>query len=151
MIQRIQSLYWTAAIILQIVFLYTDYAAFESVSGAYRLNALGLYETITGDAMFGTIPLLLLTIIVLLLLIAAIFLYKRRVLQIRLTIFALLLQLGQLVLMTYYFFAAAKHIEGVNSPNIPFLLPLLGAFFCYLAFRGVRRDINFLKRMDRVR
>lgn len=151
MIQRKQTLYWAIAFILQVVYILVPYASLEAVAGTYRLNVLGLYEHASGDLLFRSIPLLVLTALVVLMLLVVIFLYKRRQWQMSISIWAIVLELGQVGMMVYYFLAAIRHLNGANSFALGFFLPVVAAFFTYLGYAGVRRDIRFLQRMSRLR
>ncbi|MBO9618763.1 MAG: DUF4293 domain-containing protein [Niabella sp.] len=95
----------------------------------------------------NNIWLLLLTGGIILLGAAAIFLYKNRKLQLRLTFIGLLASLGLIVLYVSYI----KNFEPGGRISLSALLTLgivIGFFF---AQRGIRRDQKLIKDLDRLR
>ena len=103
MIQRIQSLYLLIAAILTALLLKWPFAEFLIDSTVYVFKA-GSIEA--GDGSFllvKTLPLLILLIIILGLTVVTVSLYKKRTLQMRLTIFSILLTLGIYALFYYYY------------------------------------------------
>jgi hypothetical protein len=79
-----------------------------------------------------------------------IFLYKKRVLQYKLTNFTVLLNM----LMLGLFFSLSfikNNLTGSVNYQIGSFLPILSAFFCYLAAVGIKKDIELVRSADRIR
>lgn len=88
---------------------------------------------------------------------ATIFLYKRRLLQIRLCAVELVLLLGVLVMETIYFFrlkalfADAAATASFAAPQPTAAFPLAALFFVWLASRAIFRDEMLVRAADRIR
>lgn len=88
---------------------------------------------------------------------ATIFLYKRRLLQIRLCAVELVLLLGVLVMETIYFFrlkalfADAAATASFAAPQLTAAFPLAALFFVWLASRAIFRDEMLVRAADRIR
>lgn len=85
MIQRIQTLYLLIVAILMALTLFLPLAWFASDAGEFTLRAFGL-ETAAGEVAQPTSYLGILLVLACLLPLVVIFLYKRRLLQIRLCV-----------------------------------------------------------------
>jgi hypothetical protein len=81
-----------------------------------------------------------------------IFFYKNRKLQIRICVYAIILEFGQIGLM-YYFWVVLFHKLGEAEYlfRIPVLFPVLAIILTYLAFRGIRKDEILIRSIDRIR
>ena len=86
-----------------------------------------------------------------------IFLFRRRLLQIRLCAVEMVLLIGALVMEAVYYFrlkalfadlaATAAHA----SLKLPMIFPLLALFFVFLASRAIFRDEMLVRAADRIR
>jgi dipeptide/tripeptide permease len=88
----------------------------------------------------------ILTAIIIVICLVTIFLFKNRKLQLRLTIFALVVSILNIIL---YFNKLNKFIHGELSLSciFAFLIPI----FLFLAARGIWRDEKLIKSLDRLR
>ena len=81
----------------------------------------------------------------------AIFLYKKRNLQIKISYVMLLL----LVLMYALFFIfdqqSLPFTKIFQNVRFTFIFPLIAAVFIYLAMRGIRKDEKLVRSLDRLR
>ncbi|RMF28919.1 MAG: DUF4293 family protein [Bacteroidetes bacterium] len=80
---------------------------------------------------------------------AAIFLFRNRPLQIRLTGLAFLVGLAGLGLGLYHFFTQGQ--AAAAEPALGLALPVLFAVLCLLAIRFIRKDEELVRSMDRLR
>ena len=155
MIQRIQTLYLALATALSAFLLQGPIVRLVTDSGAsYELNYRGIFSVDDGlltGVIEKSVTLTVLLITVPLLFLAAIFLFKRRKLQIRLTVFATLLLIGAFLLMLFYIFYTGSKIEAEMIFNVKLVLPVAGAVFGYLAFRNILKDELLIKSYDRIR
>ena len=78
----------------------------------------------------------------------AIFLYKNRKLQLRLTIAAILLSIGTILL---YFWQKQAFVPEESSFSLTALIPLLIPVLQIMAARGIYRDERIVKSADRLR
>ncbi len=154
MIQRIQTIYLAIAAALSGFLLRGSIITLVGSSGeTYVLNWNGIFLIDNGVLIPNekTLPLTILLIIVPLLFFLAIFLYKRRKLQIRVTVLSTLLLLGVFILMLYYIYYSGKSLEAELIFNIKLVFPLAGAILGYLAFRAILKDELLVKSYDRIR
>jgi len=104
-----------------------------------------------GGLVLTAIPLASLLAAIPLISLISIFLYRNRILQIRLSVFNILLMVGALGLSWYYGFNAQKQLEVEVLYSIPAVMPLVSAILTYLAFRGIRRDELLIRSVERIR
>ncbi|MBS0010898.1 MAG: DUF4293 domain-containing protein [Bacteroidales bacterium] len=155
MIQRIQTLYLAIAAALSGFLLNGQIIRLVSTSGiSYELNYKGIYLVDNGvqvEMLEKSLPLTIILIAVTILFFLAIFLYKRRKLQIRLTVFATLLLIGSFLLMLFYIFYTGSKLEAELIFNVKLIFPIIGAICGYLAFRNILKDELLVKSYDRIR
>ena len=110
----------------------------------YNLNAIVVTDSDEFTAK-SKIVITIVTSILGALCLFLIFLYKNRKLQLRLSFFALLLNVVNIWL---YFFYKDESVSGVSLFSIfTFLIPI----FILMAIRGIYRDIKLIKSLDRIR
>jgi len=84
--------------------------------------------------------------------IIAIFLFRNRGLQSKVSLSALILNIGGLVFAIYYL---TQNLTEAGRAAIEFAFggasPLLSILFCFLAYRFIRKDDKLVKSMDRLR
>jgi len=152
MIQRIQSVYLLLATIAAVVAMCLSIGTYidaQSLTMA-TFNPLGL--TFTDGETTSTWALFVLLMFSALVSLAAIFLFRNRQLQMRITIFNCVLLLG-------YYIAAAVFIfmlkDGIGAeafrPGLGLAFPAVSIILSYLAFRGIYRDDVMVKAADRLR
>lgn len=155
MIQRIQTFYLAIATALSGFLLRGPIVRLVGDDyKTYELNFKGIYsvdEGVAGDVMEKSLPLTIILIAVPVLFFLAIFLYKRRKLQIRVTVFSTLLLIGAFLLMLFYIFYTGRKLEAELIFNIKLTFPIIGAIFGYLAFRNILKDELLIKSYDRIR
>lgn len=151
MIQRIQSLYlFLAAVALSLIFFFPlanlsnnqDVIVFN-ISGFSRFSIL---------EHTPTWPLMALNIISIILTLVVIGVFKKRLLQIRLTRIALMLNLGFIALMYFvYGDHLAKQIKMEINYELGSVLPLIALVFHVLAMYAINKDERIIKSIDRIR
>ncbi|MBN1989465.1 MAG: DUF4293 domain-containing protein [Bacteroidales bacterium] len=155
MIQRIQSLYLlVVAVLIAFIGIY-PFAEILKTSdlSLYTLGVKGLLPddgTFT-EPLFTVTPVIVLASVSLVLALVAIFLYKKRMLQIRLCVFNIVLLVGLQGLMYYYITAATGTIEGESSFGVVFIFPLVSAILSFLALRAIAKDEALVRSLDRLR
>ncbi|KAF5063220.1 hypothetical protein DSECCO2_296780 [anaerobic digester metagenome] len=155
MIQRIQSLYLlVVAILVAFVGVY-PFAEILRTSdlSLYSLGIKGLLpvEGSAQEPLFTVTPVVILVAVSFVLALVAIFLYKKRMLQIRLCVFSIVLLVGLQGLMYYYVTAATSTIEGESSFGIVFIFPIVSAVLTFLALRAIAKDEALVRSLDRLR
>ncbi len=184
MIQRIQTLHLLAATLLVAVMLFVPLAWFGDYGRTVTMYAFDVRseqqtgaegagepvealaapaaaavpvaeETLFSDPMPPYLGILL--VLAALLPFVTIFLFRRRLLQIRLCAVEMVLLVGALVMEAVYYFrlkalfadlaATAAHA----SLKLPMIFPLLALFFVFLASRAIFRDEMLVRAADRIR
>lgn len=152
MLQRIQTVYLLVVAILMgsmFFYPYAELLAADNQVFAYYFN--GLFIEGNKSAYFLTIPPAILLSIITLVSIVTIFLYKKRILQIRLSAINLMLMLGYSGLNYYYIKSFSSQLTGVISYNLIVIFPLISAVLTYLAIRAIGKDEALLRSLDRIR
>ena len=112
---------------------------------------MGLYGVDFGEEHYSTLPLLILVSVVVLILFVTIFMYKHRILQIRLSIFNAILTMGCSGLAFFFLYQASEKFGTNYSTSILVVLPIVAAIFIGLAIRGIAKDEALVKSLDRIR
>ncbi len=151
MIQRIQTIFLLTIVILSGLMLTGDLIALDSGTGTlFSLSFRGLAET--GGKMLQPLrPLSLILGLVPLLALVAVFLYKKRQLQMRITMFVLLLSLGTIILGAFYIITFDRKIDVTVIWKVKALFPLVSAILAWLAYRGIMKDDLKVRSYDRLR
>lgn len=150
MIQRIQTLYLLAIVILGIALCFQPVLQFVSTEEAaelqvYELSALG------GAPLPGIWGLLLTTVLIPVLALVDIFLYKKRLVQARLNIFTVMLCLGYYGVLAIYVWQA-KLALGVDWHVLPWAsIPLVCLVLTLMATRRILKDEALVRAADRLR
>ncbi len=160
MIQRVQTLYLFAASLVVSLMLFFPMVSFaftsDGASGEIELTSFGLYsdgalrEVLTSTTYMGV-----LNILVALLPFLIIFLYKSRLLQIRLCYVSWVLMLGLQLFVGYYLYVVNDVISIMDASNISYsptiVLPLIGCILIWLGYRGIVKDEALVRSLDRLR
>lgn len=161
MIQRIQTLYLLAVVILGIVLIWLPVVQFVSPEGAaelhiYNLSSVGM-EEVTNDLspithdLPGLWGLLTTTALIPLLALVDIFLYKKRLLQARLNIFTALLCLGYYGVLALYIWQVKLSL-GLDWHIMPYAsFPLICFVLTLMATRRILKDEALVRAADRIR
>lgn len=154
MIQRIQTLYLLIVTALMAVTLFAPLAWFAGDAGEFGLYAFSL-KTLAGETVQPTVYMGAVLALACVLPFITIFLFKRRLLQVRLCVVEMVLLVGAAIMeAAYYFlsyrvFAELTFHKQVLKPAI--VLPLVCLLFAYLAARAVFRDELMVRAADRIR
>ena len=151
MIQRIQTLFLLAVVILSALMMTGDLVILDNRTGTlFSMGFAGVGE-VGGKTLQKLWPLSVIIVLVPLLAFIAIFLFKKRSLQMRVTMLLLLLSLGTLILGAFYVFMFDRKIEVSVIWKVKALFPLLSAIFAWLAYRKIMQDDLIVKSYDRLR
>lgn len=151
MIQRIQTLFLLGVALLSGLMLTGDIVMMDSGGGTlFSINFLGLSED-GGPVLQRLWPLTFLLALVPVLALVALFLYRRRPLQMRLTMIVLLLSLGTLILGAFYVVMFDRKIDITVLWKVRVLFPLVSAILAWLAHRAILKDELLVKSYDRLR
>ena len=154
MIQRIQTLYMLIVTALMAVTLFAPLAWFAGEAGEFGLYAFSL-KTAAGEAVQPTVYMGVVLALACVLPFITIFLFKRRLLQLRLCVVEMVLLVGSAVMEgVYYFlsyrvFAEQTFHTQVLKPAV--VLPLVCLLFAYLSAHAVFLDELMVRAADRIR
>ncbi len=153
MIQRIQSIFILIAAILQVLFLKSTLGHYSLSNQIIGFYARGFFiQPERTEMIFSASSLAILSWIILLLTGVSLFLYKKRMLQIRFCIYGLLLNLGAIGLLLFYMNSFESNFQPEShSYALAFVIPVANAILLYLAFRGIRKDELLVKAYHRLR
>lgn len=145
MIQRIQSLYLLLAVAAYVCLFFFPFATFTTSSKTFELSVLGITEN--GALNQRAVPLLAGVLLLIILTFTIIFLYKKRMLQSRLTAISILLNVALIVGMFLY---SDNFTENASFETGTFLV-LIPLVFLVLANRSIRKDEIKVRAADRLR
>ena len=162
MIQRRQTIYMLLTVIISALLFFMPLAWFNDGTNVMRFTIFGIdnpVEAITLSKSY-TWPLIVLTVLMTVLPLYTIFIYKKRELQVRLCHLNMLLNVVFIGLVFLYYesdlLEIIKAVEGdVYELDVAYFfgmaIPLVNLILDILAIRGIKKDIELLKSVDRLR
>lgn len=151
MIQRIQTLFLLAVVVFSGLMLTGDLIMMNNGTGTiFSLTFQGL-EKQGGEILQHLWPMTLILALVPLLALAAIFLYKNRRMQMRVTMFVILLSMGTLILGAFYILLFDRKIAITIIWTVKAVFPAVSAILAWLAYRAIMKDDLKVKSYDRLR
>ncbi len=148
MIQRIQSIFLFAAFCFLVPMFFVPVAELFGINGGiFTFNLTGFYDG--KELVSSQYSIMAMGILICALNLVTIFMHKRRVLQLRLCIYNMLLLAG-LVGVMFFVIYNVQDIKSV-SYRLPFVFPVVAIILHYLAFRGIRRDELMVQALNRLR
>lgn len=149
MIQRIQSLYLLAVAILSVVGLCSPIGTI--IGDNHEISELTnlCINLSDGTKDYAPWALFVILLVVAILSFVTIFLFKRRMLQIRMTIFSSVVLVGYYIVLAVFVFMLAEDTGFVPSWII--CLPFVSLVLNWLAIRSIGADEALVKAYDRLR
>ena len=161
MIQRIQTLYLLLASVAMVMTLHFPLATVAIGSDEILLNAYSVTGIeAQGLSMWIFICLIVMLALPTLLSIVIIFLFKNRMLQLRLCVSNIVLQVGALACIGVFCWRMTEAVSSlpqyVGSEMVfklgwPSIMPVIAIIFTVLALRGVAKDEALVRSLDRIR
>lgn len=149
MIQRQQTIWWFLIGVFALLMLFFDWMTLFVTDGNYTLSSSGILKD--GATVIPGTMLTVYLIVEAVFNFAIIFLYKKRILQSRLTIISIVLSLGTYGLVALYrYMSFTEEVTSTNF-NWPLILPLISAILGIMAFRHVLMDEAKVRSLDRLR
>ena len=150
MIQRVQTLYLLAVVILGIALVWLPVVELVGPEEAAELQIWEL-SALGGAPLQGVWGLLVTTLLIPVLALVDIFLYKKRILQARLNIFTVLLCIGYYGVLAIYIWLAKMSL-GADWHILPCAsFPLLCMILTLMATRAILKDEALVRAADRIR
>jgi hypothetical protein len=156
MIQRKQSVYLLLVAVMMSWLLIRPYAEIYLQDGhvlKFYCHSVKSFSSVLGYVNFKfTIPLLLLVLLTGSISFVNIFLYSRRLIQIRLCIVsAALLVIILLTMLYYYITINHSYPHWRHVFRLAFIFPVVGIILNFMAYRGIHQDEMLVKSYDRIR
>ena len=149
MIQRIQTVFWFIIAVLFIVMIPVNWLTLVASDGDFTFSAFGVFkgdnQVITGAPLITYLSLMAALNLVI------IFLYKKRILQARLTVISIILTLCFYLLVLMYRYMSFEGEITSATWNFPVILPVINTILSILAWRGVVKDEAKVRSLDRLR
>jgi len=152
MIQRIQSIFLLVSTLLlgsMFIYPFADLLGADGQLFIYNYNGLSI-ENEEGLYLL-TVPPIILLVITVFISFFSIFLYKKRIVQMRLNAVNIILMIGYLGLNYYYIQNFSKQLNGIVSYEITAIFPFIAAILTFLAIRAIGKDEALIRSMDRIR
>lgn len=155
MIQRIQSLYLSMTTLISLLFLKGNILKFINNEGIwYAVTFSGLGQ-ITGENKFELVstmvPLSVMFILIPLISLIAVLLFRYRKIQLRATLFLIILSLMLVAATAYYGISVIRDYDVSLVPGYKMFLPLLILILALLAYRSIKKDEELVRSYDRLR
>ena len=139
--------------LILLVGLFLPLAVLQSGDQLFTFDATGISTMAAQpELIYPTWGLFALTIVISLLALLTIFLFKKRILQIRICVFNAILMLGFYGLFAFFYWDLGNQKEIFSlSLKIAFSFPLISLILDYLAIRNIGADEALVRSLDRLR
>ncbi|MGL5317709.1 MAG: DUF4293 domain-containing protein [Bacteroidales bacterium] len=152
MIQRIQTLYLLAVSVLAGVLNFLTLSSFKAGETVYELESFGLQSvTPQKEIVYSTFALFVILSAISILSALTVFMYKKRMVQIRLCLFNIILAIGFYAAFAFYVYVIGGKFEAEYALKLPVVFPLIGIVLDWLAIRSIGADEALVRSYDRLR
>ncbi|HBE39965.1 MAG TPA: hypothetical protein DDW27_01930, partial [Bacteroidales bacterium] len=120
----------------------------------FSMNIKGIYEVAIDNNLLyltNTIPVLLLSVLLPLISLTAIFLFRNRKLQQKLTVILIFFDLLLIASAAFYGITSIKENHWTLIPQFRMFIPVINLVLLLLAYRGIKKDENLVRSYDRLR
>ncbi len=147
MIQRIQTVFILVAEMLIASLFFLKFADLSVNNVLYTFTIKGIFN---GETMvFDGLPIMIFIGLITFLHLVIVFMYKKRVLQIRITVFTILLLMGLTGLFFYFIYSGFTDVKVAFK--VPMAFPVIAIILDYLAIRAIGKDEALVRSLDRIR
>ncbi len=155
MIQRVQSIYMMIVLIISILMFILPLATFNYEAETFQLFLTGIEgsENVEQVIQVNTMPIIAIASAIGLFALIGIFLYKKRLIQIRINRLNILLNTVFIALMYFLYIEEISESfkpEMVNS-FVALIMPVVNIILLFLANKRIRKDENMVRAADRLR
>lgn len=150
MLQRIQTIFLLLASACMLVAVVTPLARFTYQGDTVVFEAMGMYKSDNlTDSTWGLFVLGIISSIASLI---TVFLYKQRVLQIRLSVMNIVVMVGFYLFFGYLIYSANSTATlTFQKVGIGLIMPIVGIILTYLAIRRIAADEALVRSLNRLR
>jgi hypothetical protein len=147
MIQRIQTIYLLVASILLGLVFFLPLADITTAESIFRFDIQGIHKG--SELIMKGWPLMLFLSFVILIHVITIFLFKKRLVQVRLLILSIILLLG---LFSTFFWFGYMGVKGASTGfKLTIAFPVVDIILDYLAIKAIAKDEALVRSVDRIR
>ncbi len=155
MIQRIQTLYLLLIAGLSAAAMFMPLTYFSTASGElFNISAIGV-KTASGEAIQGTIYMMVLAAAAILIPLVNIFLFKNRMLQLRLCGIEGVVLVGNYAMIGAYTYLGTRAFAHIGVESVGFhpalFAPAVAIVLCFLAGKAMLSDELLVRSVDRIR
>jgi hypothetical protein len=147
MLQRIQSVYLLLSIALLGLLLWLPIAELTSGGEIYSFTVNGIFRG--NEKIVDGILLVCFTLAILLLHLIVLFSYKKRIRQIRILVFTMVLLAGLFGL--FFWYTRILIPDTTASFKVSAAFPVVAIILDYLAIRGIGKDEALIRSLNRIR
>ena len=147
MIQRIQTVFLLVAELLVALLFFLKFADLSVNEELYTFTVNGIFNDDT--MVFNGLPIMIFIGLILFLHLVIILMYKKRVLQIRMLVFTIILLLG--LFGMFFYFTYAGFTGAQVAFKVPVAFPVIAVILDYLAIRAIGKDEALVRSLDRIR
>lgn len=154
MIQRIQTVYLLIIVALLSAMFFFPLGMLQSADALYMFDVSGMRDLQAApdqELMYPTWALFALTAVMVFVSFITIFLYKNRILQIRLSVFNAILMICFYALFAFYIWTIKTTVPVELHIKFALSFPLVSLIFDYLAIRNIGADEVLVRSLDRLR
>lgn len=155
MIQRIQTVFLFLAAIFAGLLFFFPIASFDYGTTSMSLTILGVKNQIDAEYFSNmyALPLLVMTILMIIVPIITVFMFKKRQLQLKLS--SLNVFLNAILCGLIFLYYSSNIQKTIAAETISYMfgsyIPLINMVLSVLAMRWIKKDIDLIKSIDRLR
>lgn len=155
MIQRLQSVYLSLTTLLSLLFLNGNILSLINKTGSvFGITFSGIIRNTQGAApelIEKLLPLSIIILIVPIVALVAIFLFKNRILQMRIVMAQTCMVVLLILILGYYSYVIITKYDASVNIGFKMFLPIVLLILSALAYRGIKKDELLVKSYDRLR
>lgn len=151
MLQRIQTLYLLIASIIVAALFKIPLLSLKTDTEVLILNYRGILDFASNEYLTTNLVGIILYLAIVFIPVITIFLYKNRMLQMKLCNYGIIFNLLFLVDMAYYVYEVYNQGKVSMQPDIGLLLPVISIVLIVLAKNNIKKDEELIRSVDRIR
>lgn len=153
MIQRIQTLYLLLVVFLSVLQCFLSIGQFGTADTVYDWKFSEVVDTENGIVLLSTWAMAVLQVVMGVVALVTMFLYKKRSLQMRLSVFNVILMGSSYLLYGYYYWLIRQYIDELMflDVTVATAFPLVSLILTVLALRAIWKDEVLVRSLNRLR
>ncbi|TAJ10492.1 DUF4293 family protein [Marinilabiliaceae bacterium JC017] len=153
MLQRKQTIYLLVATLVTGSLFFQKLVSFISSTNLYIMKFNGIFtaKTDNPELTMSTLAFTILLGLSVAMGLVTVFLFKKRMIQIRLCALNIGLMLGITGMIYYFAKTGARELAAEYTFHFPIVLPLIAIILTVMAIKAIGRDEALIRSMDRIR